>query len=289
MELDQLRYFLGVAEHGSFTRAADALLISQPALSRSIRRLEEELGQPVFDRGPRTVALTDAGELLQVRARQVLSLIDDTRAEIADDGRTGRVRVAAIPTIAPFLLPSALTRFAARFPDASLTVLEATTDRLITSLLQGETDVAIVALPIRERRLQTEPLFDEELLLVAPPEHPLATVGAVSLSDLEQHPLVLLDEAHCLSENVLTLCRDRSLQPVVIERTSQLATVQELVALGHGLSLIPAMARRCDESDRRTYRSFAAPQPTRTIAVAWNPQRFQSRLAIAFRESLGED
>lgn len=101
MDIDQLRYFLKVAERQNFTRAAEELAISQPALSRSIQRLEEELGQPVLERKSRSVALTDAGMLLQARAQQALSILEDTKAEIADDGQSGRVRVGAIPTIAP--------------------------------------------------------------------------------------------------------------------------------------------------------------------------------------------
>jgi len=97
---------------------------------------------------------------------------------------------------------------------------------------------------------------------------------------------VLLDEAHCLSDNIVSFCRQRSFQPVVVERTSQLTMVQELVSLAHGISLIPAMARQCDQSQRRVYRSFTGRKPTRTVAVAWNPYRFQSRLLVAFRECL---
>ena len=120
MELDQLRYFVQVARRGSYTRAAEDLMISQPALSRSIQKLEEELGQPVFERKARSVSLTDAGTLLQGRAQQVLSILEDTKAEITDDGVSGRLRVGAIPTIAPYLLPEVLGRFAAAFPSHPL-------------------------------------------------------------------------------------------------------------------------------------------------------------------------
>ena len=111
MEFHQLRYFLQVAERGNFTRAAEDLMVSQPALSRSIQKLEEELGQPLFERQTRSLALTDSGKLLQVRARQILALIEHTKAEITDDGQTGRLRVAAIPTIAPYFLPKVLQAF----------------------------------------------------------------------------------------------------------------------------------------------------------------------------------
>jgi LysR family hydrogen peroxide-inducible transcriptional activator len=286
MEFDQLRYFLRVAELANFTRAAEELGISQPALSRSIQRLEGELGQPVFERRGRSLSLTEAGTLLQGRAQQILSLIDDTKAEICDDGQSGRVRVGAIPTIAPYFLPEILRQFSKEFPKAALIVRENTTDNLLKSCTQGEIDLAILALPVPAKYLEVEELFKEELLLVLPPDHPLVEKENIRLSDVKPYPFVLLDEAHCLSDNIVSFCRERSFQPVAVEQASQLAMVQELVSLSHGVSMIPAMARQLDQSDRRVYRSLAGRRPTRTLAVVWNPYRFQSRLLKAFREQL---
>ena len=286
MDFDQLKYFLRVAERQNFTRAAEELAISQPALSRSIQRLEEELGQPVFERKTRSVSLTDAGTLLQARAQQVLTILDDTKAEITDDGQSGRIRVGAIPTIAPYFLPEVLRRFSQDFPKATLIVQENTTDALLKSCTQGEIDLAILALPVPARYLEVEELFEEELLLVLPPDHALVAKEKIRLCDVEPYPFVLLDEAHCLSDNIVSFCRQRSFQPVAVERTSQLAMVQELVSLSHGVSMIPHMARQRDQSDRRVYRSLTGRKPTRTIAVVWNPYRFQSRLLKAFRAGL---
>lgn len=286
MDFDQLRYFLCVAQRQNFTRAAEELGISQPALSRSILKLEEELGQPVFERKSRSVSLTEAGLLLQARAQQVLTILEDTKAEITDDGQTGRVRVGAIPTIAPYFLPELLRRFSREYPRSTLIVQENTTENLLKSCSQGEIDLAILALPVAARYLESEALFDEELLLVLPVEHPLVARETIRLSDVEPYPFVLLDEAHCLSDNIVSFCRQRKFQPVAVERTSQLAMVQELVSLAHGISLIPAMARRLDTSNQRVYRSLAGKFPTRTVAVVWNPYRFQSRLIQAFRDHL---
>ncbi len=286
MEIDQLRYFLRVAEMGNFTRAAEDLGLSQPALSRSIQRLEEELGQPVLERQTKSLALTDAGVLLQSRARQILSILEDTKAEITDDGQSGRIRIGAIPTIAPYFLPDLLRKFSNEFPKASLIVQEDVTDNLIKRCTQGEIDLAIVALPIPAKYLEVEELFSEELLLVVPPEHALAEQEAIRLDDVEPYPFVLLDETHCLSDNIVSFCRNRSFNPVAVERTSQLAMVQELVSLSHGISMIPKMAQVVDHSDRRVYRSFSGRKPTRKIAMAWNPYRFQSRLIDTFKRRL---
>jgi LysR family hydrogen peroxide-inducible transcriptional activator len=248
--------------------------------------LEEEFGQPVFERKTRSVSLTDAGTLLQARAQQVLTILEDTKAEITDDGQSGRVRVGAIPTVAPFFLPEVLRQFSREFPKATLIVQENTTDALLKSCTQGEIDLAIVALPIPAKYLEVEELFEEELLLVLPLDHPLVKKEKIRLSDVEPWPFVLLDEAHCLSDTIVSFCRQRSFQPVAVERTSQLAMVQELVSLSHGVSMIPALARQLDQSDRRVYRSFTGRKPSRMLAVVWNPYRFECRLLKAFRERL---
>ena len=282
MDIEQLRYFLKVAEHANFTRAADDIGISQPALSRSVARLEEELGQPVFERQTRKLVLTEAGVLLESRAQQILMLVEDTKAEITDDGQSGRVRVAAIPTIAPYFLPTVLREFSDAYPKASVTVQEDTTVQLLKSITDGVVAVAVLALPLDIKYLEIEDLFEEELLLVLPPEHPLVNKKNIRMADVAPLPFVLLSEAHCLSDNIVTFCRQKSFNPVSMERTSQLATVQELVSLGHGISMIPQMAVSLDKGERRVYRSLVAPRPTRKIVVVWNPYRFQSKLVKAF-------
>lgn len=286
MDVDQLRQFLTVARRGNITRAALELGLSQPALSRSMQRLEEEFGRPLLERKTRSVALTDAGALLEARAEEVLSILDDTRAQLVDDGASGRVRLGAIPTIAPYLLPRFLSGFADEFPNAEVVVQEDTTDNLLSRCKRGEIDLAVLALPIAAKHVDTLPLFEEELLLVVPVDHPLATAPEVGLEDVEALPFVLLGEAHCLADTIVSFCRQRSFQPLVVERTSQIATVQELVSLGHGVSMIPAMARRLDHSPDRVYRSITGRRLTRTVAAAWNPYRFESRLAVTLRERL---
>lgn len=286
MEFDQLRYFLRVAELQNFTRAAEELGISQPALSRSIQRLEDELGQPVLERKTKSLALTDAGTLLVSRAQEVLAIIDDTKAEICDDGETGRIRIGAIPTIAPYFLPDLLRSFSTDFPRANVIVQEEVTDKVLKSCSDGEIDLAIIALPIPAKYLEVEELFQEELVLVLPMGHPLTEQSKIRLCDVEAFPFVLLDEAHCLSESIASFCRDRSCHPVAVERTNQLAMIQELVSLNHGVSMIPQMARVLDVTDRRVYRSLAGKKPTRKIAAVWNPYRFQSKLLQAFKGRL---
>ncbi len=275
-----------VAELMNFTRAGEAVGLSQPSLSRSIARLEEVLGQPLFERQSRSVTLTDAGNMLLGRARQILLLVDDAKAEINDDGQTGRIRVAAIPTIAPYYLPERLKAFHKDFPKAKVIVQEDTTDNLMKKLNDGQVDVVVASLPIHVKYLAIERLFDEELLLVMASENPLAKKKTIQMSDIESLPFVLLGEAHCLTDSVVSFCQQKSFHPLSVERTSQLAMVQELVALNHGISFTPKMARELDSNARRVYHSIEGRKPIRSIVMVTNPFRYQSLLQRNFQESL---
>ncbi len=286
LKLEALEQFVCVARTKNFTRAADELHLSQSALSRAIQKLEEQLGQPLFERKPREVVLTELGERLLERAREILRLVEDTFAELSESGRRGRIRLGTIPTIAPYFLPGLLGDFAEKHPDISVIVQEDTTENLIKRCSHGELDLAILALPVIAKYLEVEPLFDEELLLVVPAGHPLATSKTVAISALESYPFIMLNEAHCLSDNISSFCRRQAVQTVTVERTSQLATVQELVALDHGVSIVPAMARRIDATERRVYRSFNGEKPCRTVAMMWNEYRFQSNAVKALMQHL---
>ena len=231
LKLEALEQFVVVARHRNFTRAAAELNLSQSALSRAIQKLEEQLGQPVFERKPREVLLTDLGTVLLKRATDILRFVEDTFAELSEAGRRGRLRLGAIPTIAPYLLPGLLGSFAREHPDISVSVQEDTTAELIQRCTRGEIDLAILALPVMAKDLEVEPLFDEELLLVVPSGHPLEKAKRITAASVDDYPFVMLNEAHCLSEAIAAFCRKQAIQPITVERTSQITTVQELVAL----------------------------------------------------------
>jgi LysR family transcriptional regulator, hydrogen peroxide-inducible genes activator len=278
MDLPSLRAVLKIAQRGSFSQAARDLGVTQPAISQQVARLESEFGRSLFDRQGRSVTLTEAGEKLCRHAQQIIALADDARRIVTDDGESGRIVIAAIPTIAPYLLPEVLSGFRDDHPQAQVEVHEEVTSSLLQRSSNGEIDLGLLALPAERKYLHFERLYDEELLLVVPAAHPLAKAKKVRLEDLQEEPFVLLDEAHCLSGDIRSFCLRKRFQPVATGRTTQLTTVLELVALGHGISLIPEMARRLDHDPRRVYRSLDGPRPKRTIAICWNPERYQSKL-----------
>ncbi len=288
MELQQLRYFAAVARLENFTRAAEACHVSQPTLSQQIAKLETELGQPLFDRLGRGCELTDAGRALRERVEQALTLLDDAKASVISDGAAGRLKIAAIPTIAPYFLPKVLKRFAAEHPSAKLEVREETTADCMTRLTSGEIDVAVLALPVRGEHIDTQTLFTEELLLAAPAGHTLAEKPHVRWKDLIDESFLLLHEAHCLSGQALGLCARHALAPLVTARLHQLGTVLELVRLGQGISLVPSMAVDVGRPPGIVFRSLAGEKPTRTIAAVWSKLRFHGPLLRDFLKRLGE-
>jgi LysR family transcriptional regulator, hydrogen peroxide-inducible genes activator len=286
MEMHQLRYFVAVAEAANFTRAAQRCDVSQPSLSQQIGKLEAHLRQRLFDRLGRRVVLTEAGRLLLDRARAILAAADDAERRLRDAADLGgRLAVGAIPTVAPYLLPPALERFLRRHPRVELTVHEDVTRNLVEAAAAGELDLAVLALPVTDERLEAEPLLTEPLLLALPPGHRLARKRRVAVEDLAEERFILLTEMHCLGEQVLSFCRASGCQPPIACRSAQIGTVQKLIALGQGISLLPEMARRADPDRATVYRPLAG-GPARTLAVAWHRHRYHSLAAERFLAEL---
>ena len=288
MDLGQLRYFSKIVEHRSFTRAAKDCSVSQPALSQQIAKLEKELGQPLFERQGRSIRLTPAGQVLQTHAEKILRLVDDAKRQITDDGQTGRICVSAIPTIAPYLLPNLLTSVASQFPLANFVIGEDTTEKLLKRCSSGDVDVGLLALPASAKYLTIEPLFEEELLLALPADHPLCSRTRISSKDISNEQFILLGDTHCLVDSIETFCNRKNFQLLTMSRIEQLTTVQHLVALGHGLSFVPKIATTDDLGGKLVYRSMSGDKPTRKVAICWNPYRYQSQLLSNFIKALTE-
>ena len=185
MEIHQLRYVVAVAETGNFTRASERVHISQPSLSQQIINLENEVGRKLFHRLGRKAVLTEAGEVFLERARRILFEIENAAKELGDHPTLERrIVVGAIPTVAPYILPELITRCRARYPNLQIDVREDFRIHLTRAAIEGEVDLAIVALPIKDPRLSVESLLTEPLLLVVGKDHPLAHKPRVKAADL---------------------------------------------------------------------------------------------------------
>jgi LysR family transcriptional regulator, hydrogen peroxide-inducible genes activator len=284
MEMHQLRYVVAIARTGNFSRAAEQCHVAQPSLSQQIRKLEDELGERLFDRLKREAKLTAAGEVFLLRALRILGEVDAAKRE-AHDAREllrGTLSIGVLPTIAPFLLPDVIAEFSEAFPGMELIVQEETTSRLLKLAAACEIDLGIASLPINDPRFEIRELFSEELLLALPPGHALARQRKLSVSDLESERFILMQEGHCLGEQVLSFCDRSDLHPTVSFRSAQMATIQALVRAGLGISLIPAMAVAPEGVDAPIYRSLQKPRPSRKIVAFWPRQRPPGRAGAEF-------
>lgn len=288
MELHQLRYVVAVARTGNFSRAASQCHVSQPSLSQQIQKLEDELGERLFDRLKTRARLTPAGQALHERAVRILAEVEAARRDAIESHALdrGQITVGVLPTIAPYLLPPVLTRFSHTFPGVEVIVQEDTTARLVEWLVGCELDLAITSLPIPDRRIQTETLLTEELRLALPPNHPLARKRSIRTADLASEQFILMKEGHCLGDQVLDFCSRRDFHPNVMCRSAQIETIRGLVKAGMGISLIPAMACRATDETGPRYRSLAPPAPRRAIAAAWLATRPPGRATQAFLQHL---
>jgi LysR family hydrogen peroxide-inducible transcriptional activator len=284
MEMQQLRYVVAVARTGNFSRAAEQCHVAQPSLSQQIQKLEDELGERLFDRLRREAKLTPAGEAFLRRAGRILEEVDAAKREARDAQELlrGVVTVGVLPTIAPYLLPEVLCGFTGKFPGVEIVIQEDTTARLLKLAHAYEIDFALASQPIQDERLAVRELFSEELFLALPPGHPLTRKRTVAVADLERERLIIMKEGHCLGDQVLSFCDRRDLHPNISFRSAQLETIQSLVRAGLGISLIPAMAAESERSDLPKYRSLSAPRPSRKIVALWPKQRPPGRATTEF-------
>lgn len=286
MELHQLRYFVAVAETGSFTRAAERERVTQPTLSEQIIKMEGQIGRRLFDRLGRKVVLTDAGQELVGRAQAILAAVAEAERVVKDSAEGGQLRVGAIPTIAPFLLPAVVTRFRKKHPGIKLQLKEDLTERLLADLIAGELDIGIMAMPIRDDRLHVERLLTEPLVMALPAKHRLTAKTEVKLRDVVDEPFILLDDMHCFGDQVLSFCRRGGLEPQVVCRGEQIVTLLAMVGAGQGVSVVPEMAAVEDTSPGRVFRPLGKPSPTRTLCAVWHKQRYRPPSLRTFTEVL---
>ena len=285
MEIHQLRYFVAVAEEGSFSRAAARVRVAQSSLSQQIRKLEAEVGQPLFDRLPRSVVLTEAGRCLIDYARQILASIGDARRCIDEfKGEiAGRVAVGAIPTIAPYVLPELVVTFQNHYPQVTLEIVEDVTAGIRRRIEAGELDVALASTCQQSPTLRRERLGNEPLLALVPEGHELAKKTEITFDDLKSQRFLLLHEMHCLSQQVHHLLESRRLHPEIALAGSQLSTIANMVAAGIGVSIVPQMMVRHHATPGCVTLQFATPVPERELNLLYNPLRFQSKAAAEFR------
>jgi len=288
LKLKDLQYLVALADTRHFGKAAAKCFVSQPTLSAQLKKLEGCLGAPLIERQPKNVTLTEMGERVVERARRMLSdsdaIID--LAKHSRDPLAGNLRVALIPTIGPYLLPIVASQFRKQLPRLKLLLNEYQTEPLLEHLKSGTVDVGILALPIDVDGLVARVLYDEPFTVAMPANHPLAARTSVKLQDLAHEKLLLLEDGHCLRDQALEVCSRIGLHENDDYRATSLETLRQMVAAGHGITLLPALAAEAAHGDQRSLavRPFTKPAPKRTVGAVWR----KSSTRVAAIEALCE-
>jgi len=290
MNLRDLRYLVALADERHFGKAAERCFVSQPTLSAQVRKLEEYLGVPLVERQPRRVALTAPGEKIVERARRLLQEADAI-VELARTDRdplAGALKLALIPTVGPYLLPHVAGRLKRDLPRIKLMLYEHQTQPLLEKLRSGELDMGILALPVDLDGLDAVPLYDEPFTLAVPANHALAERDKVRVDDLKGEKLLLLEDGHCLRDQALEVCSRVRVSEDQDYRATSLETLRQMVAAGHGVTLLPQLAAETPVGVARGLRvkPFVKPAPARTIGAVWRKSTTRGKAIEAVANSI---
>jgi LysR family hydrogen peroxide-inducible transcriptional activator len=273
MNLKDLKYLVALADTGHFGRAAERTFVSQPTLSAQLKKLEEYLGVKLVERQPKNVQLTEVGKQIVVRARRMLDEGDSIVALARNntDPFAGKLKVALIPTIGPYLLPRVMLKLRKALPKLGLMLYEYQTEPLLKLLREGEIDLGILALPVAQEGLETRPLYNEPFTVALPNGHPLAAKSAIKVADLKGQTLLLLEDGHCLRDQALEVCSRVDVREAEDFRATSLETLRQMVVAGLGITLLPETAVESPFGSQRglTIRQFAKPAPSRSVGAVW--------------------
>jgi len=288
--LRQLRYLEALAETLHFGQAAEACAVTQPALSMQIKELEDELKISLVERRKTGIELTEQGEEIARRARLILASVRDLvdYAKHQEGVLSGVLKLGAIPSIAPYLLPAALPELQRRFPALNLQLRETLTANLVRELVTGDLDLILIALPIEDPEVETIHLFDDRFILATKATRRNQRPRRASAEMLTHDRLLLLEEGHCLRDQALSYCHMLTPEARDSFGASSLATIVQMVANGYGITLLPEMAIASEihtGGDIRLLR-FRAPEPKREIGLAWRKTSPRKADFIQFAELL---
>jgi LysR family hydrogen peroxide-inducible transcriptional activator len=296
MTLTELKYIVAVAREKHFGRAAEACFVAQPTLSVAIKKLEDELGVAIFERGGTEISVTPVGAQIVTQAERVLeqtSFIRDI-AKQNNDPLSGTLRIGVIYTIAPYLLPQLVPTLINNVPQMPLVLLENFTVKLIELLRAGELDAAIMALPFNQQGLMVQPVYDEPFMVALPRHHAWAQRKNINSEELKSETMLLLGAGHCFRDQVLEVCPEMSRFSTGasgIAKTfegSSLETIRHMVASGIGITVLPqaSVPTTNTSQDMLNYIPFEAPVPSRRVVIAWRKSYTRHAAVEAVRQAI---
>ncbi|MCF6093083.1 LysR family transcriptional regulator [Microaerobacter geothermalis] len=291
MEFRQILYAIMVAEERNFSRAAEKLHIAQPSLSQQIAKLEQELGVQLFDRSVTPLDITDAGKRFLEGGKKIIDMMNQIKKEMEDVAnlKKSKLLVGSLPITGGHILPPVLSKFQEIYPGIEVELMEETTLELEELTASGSTDVSLLTLPIQNPALEWEPLLEEEIFLAVPPHHPLSRKKNIHLRDVQDQPFILLKKGQGFRQIALNLCHQAGFQPSIVFESTNIETVQSLVAAGIGIAFVPKIVTRTKRTNYNpVYLSITQPKASRTIVMAYRRGRYLSKAAQAFIQTMKE-
>ncbi|MDF2837558.1 MAG: transcriptional regulator, LysR family [Paenibacillus sp.] len=289
MELRQLNYVIQIANEKNFSRAADKLHIAQPSLSQQLSKLEQELGVLLFRRTTNSVELTQAGQVFVDKSQGILDAVEQLKQEMDDMAqmRRGRLVVGTLPITGSHVLPLVLPVFGSLYPQIEVVLVEETTAKLEQLTASGGTDISLLSLPLIDNSLAWEPFLEEEICLAVPSRHPLARSGSiVDIASLKDEPFIGLKRGQGFRQITVELCEAAGFSPKIVFESSNIETVQSLVAGGMGIAFVPQMLTRPTGGEFSPAYLPLASKPTRTLVIASRKGRYLSKAAQSFISTL---
>lgn len=283
MDIRQMQYLLEVARLKSFTKAAEALYITQPTISKTIKSMEEDLGVVLFDRIGKTIELTDAGQLIVQQAQQIVASFQNLMAELDDlrNLKKGHIRIGLPPMVGVSFFPRVIGGFHERYPEITIQLFEDGAKKVESDVAAGLLDVGVVVLPTVQEGLNSFPFVEEKLNLVVPLNHRLAMRQKADLAELAEEGFVLFREDFTLHDRIIAECAKAGFQPRIIYESSQWDLISEMVAVGLGITLLPETICREVDQERVRILQLVNPSIPWKLGIVWREDRY---LSFASRE-----
>ena len=294
MTIVQLEYIVALDSYRSFVLAAEKCFVTQPTLSMQIQKLEDTLGVKIFDRSKQPVIPTEIGEEIIAQARILLSESHKIKEIVSDRQKelSGELKIGIIPTVSPYLLPRIITRFIEKYPQVKLIVWEQTTEEIIQKLKLGTLDCGILSTPLHEANILEIPVFYENFIAYASKSSKLFKKKAINPDDIDMEEIWILNEGHCMREQVLNICQRRRATKGFQHfeyNTGSVETLKRMVDQNNGATILPELSLS-DLTDKQLdkVRYFKSPEPVREVSIVIQKNFLKRRMVEALKAEILE-
>ncbi len=291
MTITQLKYTLSVAEYLNFTIASEKCFVTQPTLSMQVQRLEEELGVTIFDRSTKPLQISEVGKKILIQARKIVEESSRMNDIVSEEKGIigGTLKVGIIPTVSPTLLPLFLNSFIKKNKNVDLKIQEYTTSSMFEKIDKGEIDCAIAATPLENENIIEDPLYYEPFIAYVPSHHGLSGRDSLSIDDLEDSDLLILEDGHCFRDQVLNLCSIKDLNKQFELKSGNFETLINLSNNGPWMTILPYLhSKLLPDFNKKNLINFNKPEPAREISLIYSKAQLKIPIINALKSTISK-